>query len=75
MQLGCGDSIQKLEDALDNSLGRLSVESTTALQDFFTKCSGVLGSTEMVTEPPFDFAERAWPVLVECICDEKSITT
>ena len=70
LKLVCGDSIQKLEDALDNSFGLLSVTSTNALRNFFTKFSGVLGSTELVTESPFDFAERAWPVLVECMCDD-----
>ena len=66
-----GENMERLADTLADVLDNLSAESLAKLAEFVDCFREVVRSVRMTSTPPLNYMERAWSVLVQCICDER----
>ena len=73
LHAACGKRLQRLEDSLGEYLEREETtddEAIAAVLEYLEQCRGHFDVSRPVSDSPAGFAQEAWSLLVECMCEE-----
>ena len=74
LHAACGKRLERLQDLLGECLDSgeiLDPDATESVLRYLDECCDHFGVAPSVSCSPAFFADEAWPLLVECICDQQ----